>query len=290
MSNAAEFRTSTLRLRRAANVLAALLMFGLATATAQAQLAIATYAQIGPNYIDFGQYATGAPYIPYPGYGTFEVKSAGGLFSLAGITAGESGSIQSIDDAVGFADTPFITFAGGGSNLFLYATDLAPGLTSGPLTLVGLPFGTALSFDILGNVSSSTTGALGDFRLACSAEIAGISPAELLANLAAGAPVNTPLSCSVTVAQTTEQATQTIINAVETLYSREVLNGGQDNSLVKELQQAIKLMNTGKNAGAIQNLDLFISEVNDLVNSGVLSSSQATPLISAAGSVIARLS
>ena len=271
-------------------MLATLLAFGLARANAQAQLAIATYAQIGPNYIDFGQYATGAPYIPYPGYGTFEVTSAGGLFSLAGITAGESGSIQSIDDAVGFADTPFITFAGGGSNLFLYATDLAPGLTSGPLTLVGLPFGTALSFEILGNVSSSTTGALGDFILRCSAEIAGISPAELLAGLAAGTPTNTPLGCFVTVAQTTEQATQTIINAVETLYSQEVLNGGQDNSLVKELQQAIKLMNAGKNAAAIQNLDLFISEVNDLVNSGVLSLSQATPLINAAESIIARLS
>ena len=272
--------------------LVALVVLGLATAKAQAQLAIATYAQIGPNYIDFGQYATGAPYTPAPGYGTFDVTlvQAGGLFSLAGVTTGESGSIQSLNEVVGVTDAPFITFAGGGSNLFLYATDLAPGLTSGPLTLVGLPFGTALSFEILGNVSSSTTGALGDFILRCSAEIAGISPAELLAGLAAGTPTNTPLSCSVTVAQTTEQATQTIINAVETLYSREVLNGGQDNSLVKELQQAIKLMNAGKNAGAIQNLDLFISEVDDLVNSGVLSSSQATPLINAAESIIARLS
>lgn len=90
--------------------------------------------------------------------------------------------------------------------------------------------------------------------------------------------------------QTPQQATQSIINSVNALHSQGVLNGGQDNSLVKELQQAIKLMNAGKNAGAIQNLDLFISEVKDLLSSGVLSPSQGGTLISAAESVIARLS
>jgi hypothetical protein len=49
-------------------------------------------------------------------------------------------------------------------------------------------------------------------------------------------------------------------------------------------------MNAGKNAGAIGNLDSFISEVNDLLSSGVLPPSQAASLISAAKSVIARLS
>ena len=68
------------------------------------------------------------------------------------------------------------------------------------------------------------------------------------------------------------------------------MNGGQDNSLVKELQQAIKLMNAGKNAGAIGVLDSFISEVNDLLSSGVLSPSQAASLVSTAESVIAQLS
>ena len=74
------------------------------------------------------------------------------------------------------------------------------------------------------------------------------------------------------------------------LFSQGVLNGGQDNSLVKHLQHAINLMNAGKNAGAIIKLDSFISEVNDLLSSGVLSPSQAAPLVSAAESVIARLS
>jgi hypothetical protein len=64
----------------------------------------------------------------------------------------------------------------------------------------------------------------------------------------------------------------------------------QDNSLVKTLQQAINLMKAGKNAGAIGNLDSFISEVKDLLSSGVLSPSQAASLISAAESVIAQLS
>ena len=90
--------------------------------------------------------------------------------------------------------------------------------------------------------------------------------------------------------QTPQQKTQAIINAVNALYSQGVLNGGQDNSLVKTLQQAINLMNAGKKAGAIQNVNLFISEVRDLLSSGVLSSAQAAPLISAAQQVIAQLS
>jgi len=48
-------------------------------------------------------------------------------------------------------------------------------------------------------------------------------------------------------------------------------------------------MNAGKNNGAIGNLESFISEVNDLLSSGVLSPSQAASLISAAQSVIAAL-
>lgn len=91
-------------------------------------------------------------------------------------------------------------------------------------------------------------------------------------------------------AQTPQQATQAIITSVTALYSQGVLNKGQDNSLVKHLQHAMNLMNAGKNAGAIGNLDSFISEVTDLLSSGVLSASQAEPLIGAAESVIAQIS
>lgn len=90
--------------------------------------------------------------------------------------------------------------------------------------------------------------------------------------------------------QTPQQATQAIIRAVNALFSRGVLNSGQDNSLVKEPQQAIKLMNAGKNAGAIGNLNIFISEVNELLSSRVLSASQAASLVSAAQNVTAQLS
>jgi uncharacterized repeat protein (TIGR03803 family) len=89
--------------------------------------------------------------------------------------------------------------------------------------------------------------------------------------------------------QTPQQATQAIINAVNALFSQGVLNGGQDNSLVVKLQHAINLINAGNDAAAIGNLNAFIGEVNDLLASGVLTPSQAAPLISAAEGVIAAL-
>jgi 6-phosphogluconolactonase len=88
---------------------------------------------------------------------------------------------------------------------------------------------------------------------------------------------------------TPQQATQAIINSVNALFSQGVINGGQDNSLVEQLQHAIAMMSAGKNNGAIGNLGSFIGEVNDLLSSGVLSPSQAASLISAADSVIAAL-
>lgn len=76
---------------------------------------------------------------------------------------------------------------------------------------------------------------------------------------------------------------------MNSLFSQGIINGGQDNSLVVQRQHAITMMNAGKNAGAIGNLDFFISEVNDLLSSGALSPSQAASLTSAAQSVIAAL-
>lgn len=88
---------------------------------------------------------------------------------------------------------------------------------------------------------------------------------------------------------TPQQATQAITDSVNSLFSQGIINGGQDNSLVGQLQHAITMMNAGKNAGAIGNLDSFISEVNDLLSSGALSPSQAASLTSAAQGVIAAL-
>lgn len=83
--------------------------------------------------------------------------------------------------------------------------------------------------------------------------------------------------------------TQAIISRVNALYSQGVLNSGQDNSLVKELQKAVDMMNAGKINGAIGNLQSFIGEVQDLESSGVLTSNQATVLIYVANTVIAEL-
>jgi len=84
------------------------------------------------------------------------------------------------------------------------------------------------------------------------------------------------------IATTPQQGTQVILNQVTTLYTQGALKQGQDNSLDKELNQAISLMNSGKNSGAIQNRQDFIAEVEDLESSGVLTSPQAEPLTSEA--------
>ena len=57
-----------------------------------------------------------------------------------------------------------------------------------------------------------------------------------------------------------------------------------------KLQHAIDKMNAGNKAAATGDLNSFIGEVNSLQSAGVLSSSQAAPLISAAQSVIVQLS
>lgn len=64
------------------------------------------------------------------------------------------------------------------------------------------------------------------------------------------------------------------------------LNNGQTNSLVKELQKAVNMVNGGKINGAIGNLESFIAEVSDLASSGVLSSQEASLLIGEAFSVV----
>lgn len=88
---------------------------------------------------------------------------------------------------------------------------------------------------------------------------------------------------------TPQAATQVIGNSVSALYSQRVINGGQYNSLIGQIQHAISMINAGKVNGAIGNLQAFESEVNDLLGSGVLSAPQASSLNSAAQSVIAAL-
>lgn len=139
------------------------------------------------------------------------------------------------------------------------------------------------------NGNALATTFLSAMQLAALVPASDIAPAGTF-NVTVANPGGGPSNAVGFTVVTPQQATQAIINSVNTLFSQGVLNGGQDNSLVSQLQHAITLMNAGKNAGAIGNLQSFISEVNDLLISGVLSPSQAGSLISAAQAAIARLS
>jgi uncharacterized repeat protein (TIGR03803 family) len=149
-------------------------------------------------------------------------------------------------------------------------------------------------------VSGSTVSINGNARTTTFVSATQLTAAILASDIATAGSLNvmvtnpapgggTSNAVSFTV-QTLQQATQAIVGAVNALFAQGVLNGGQHNSLVTQLQHAINMMNAGKNAGAIGNLESFVGEVNDLLSSGVLSSSQAAALINAAQIVIARLS
>lgn len=84
-------------------------------------------------------------------------------------------------------------------------------------------------------------------------------------------------------------AAQALMSLVNTLDAQGVLNAGQDNSLVRQLQHAVNMMNAGKINGAIGILQSFISEVQDLGSSGVLTSGQAAVLINGGNYVIGEL-
>jgi hypothetical protein len=161
------------------------------------QLGIDGDAQIGSNYIDFGQYPTGAPYTPAPGYGTFEVSQVNpGVFASGGVTTGEFGNIQSLDEPPGPVTLPsaFMTFDTGGSNLQLWATSIPAG-TTGPFNLTDTPDGAVASFDVAGYILDTTTGAEVDtFTGTFSATFDGQTVASLFTDL----PIDTPFSATFT--------------------------------------------------------------------------------------------
>src|SRR5579875_1439930 len=121
------------------------------------QLGINGDAQVGSNYIDFGQYPNGAPYAPAPGYGTFEVSLVNsGVFSSAGVTTGEFGTIQSLNEPPGAVTlaSPFMTFDTGGSNLQLWLTNIPPG-DVGPFVLTDTADGAVASFNADGYITNN---------------------------------------------------------------------------------------------------------------------------------------
>jgi uncharacterized repeat protein (TIGR01451 family) len=167
------------------------------SSAAPIQLSINGDAQVGANYIDFGQYPTGAPYTPAPGYGTFEVSLANsGVFSSAGVAAGESGTIQSLNEPPGAVTLPsaFVTFDSGGSNLQLWASNIPPG-SVGPFTLTNTPGGAVATFDVSGYIWNTTTSSkVGTFTATFTATFDGETVADLLSSL----PIDTPFSATIT--------------------------------------------------------------------------------------------
>jgi len=72
-------------------------------------------------------------------------------------------------------------------------------------------------------------------------------------------------------------------SVVDDLYASGVVNGGQANSLMRKIEQALNLLAKGKNAEAIVVLEGFIQQVNDLTYVDfVLTPAQAAELISRA--------
>jgi hypothetical protein len=163
------------------------------------QLGINGDAQVGSNYIDFGQYPTGAPYTPAPGYGTFEVSLVNaGVFSTAGVTTGEFGTIQSLNEPPGPVTLPgaFMTFSGTGSNLQLWATNIPLGtVPNSPFTLTDTPDGAVASFDVDGYVwDTNSSSKVDTFTGTFSATFDGQTIADLFTNL----PIDTPFSATFT--------------------------------------------------------------------------------------------
>jgi hypothetical protein len=163
------------------------------------QLGINGDAQVGSNFIDFGQYPNGAPYAAAPGYGTFEVSLVNaGVFSGAGVTTGEFGTIQSLNEGPGAVTLPsaFMTFDTGGSNLQLWATNIPEGNVPGtPFTLTDTPDGAVASFDVDGFIKDTNTGKQIDtFTGTFSATFDGQTVADLFTNL----PIQTPFSATFT--------------------------------------------------------------------------------------------
>src|SRR5690349_17152169 len=90
----------------------------------------------GTQFIRFGGFPVGPPYMPSPLYGTFEVSLVNpAIFAANGVVPGEFGMIQSLNSAttpVGVplnpdptnpADLPFMKFSpppGGGGNLQVF--------------------------------------------------------------------------------------------------------------------------------------------------------------------------
>jgi PEP-CTERM motif len=168
------------------------------------------------QFINFGVFPVGPPYMASPNYGTFEVSLVNpGVFASNAVVPGEFGMIQSLNSSttpVGVVltpnpttDMPFMKFNGpppsgaGGVNLEVFLTELVKGNTVGPFTLADTPNGSTASFDINGFVYDTTHASRTQISGLFSATFAGTTVAQLLAMAAAGTTIPTPYSATFTI-------------------------------------------------------------------------------------------
>ena len=181
-------------------------------------------AQVGPDFISFGNYPDGTIFTPTPGYGVFLISQPPlGIFLTEGVAAGETGKIQSLS-AVATppgvvltpntnSDNPFMTFDTGGSNLKLFLTELVPGATSGPFSLTDSQNGAIASFNIDGFLFNTTTSSRQDITGTFSATFNGTSVADLLAADQSGQLIQSPFSGTFSL-QTTPEPPELILVSV----------------------------------------------------------------------------
>jgi hypothetical protein len=88
-----------------------------------------------------------------------------------------------------------------------------------------------------------------------------------------------------------QQATQNLIDQVQALVDVSTLNQGQGNALIAKLDGVIKQLEKGNTQTALNELQAFISQVNDFMNSTppILLPAEGQPLIDAANAIIAAL-
>lgn len=181
-------------------------------------LGINGQASVSNTNINFGVAPTGTTtYVAPPGYGTFEVSMVvpGSIFATNGVLAtfpAETGMIQSLSSGTFPPTAAFMTFNGGGSNLQLFATSIAPGgtpggscqLSPGGVFLLcdsvvgGMPQATA-TVDIAGNIHGDVTnpGATETFSSVLQATFSGQTVASLLNALPQAAPFSGTFSVTI---------------------------------------------------------------------------------------------
>jgi hypothetical protein len=88
------------------------------------------------------------------------------------------------------------------------------------------------------------------------------------------------------IVQTPQEATEALANAVDALVQAGVLSAGNGTALGAKLKGATAQLARGNTTAAVNQLEAFIRQVTDLVNSGELTAARGQSLIDAANRII----